>query len=194
LKRPRAPWVILIFLALGMGLQAVPIIWHAGRLVQGLTATASTPASAPAAENDGEAPLRVEAHTSSPRHISGPVLAEVLRVIDGDTFEARVAIWLGQEITTKIRLAGIDAPELRGLCDEEKRRAVESRDTLARLLEARPVWLADVRADKYGGRVVARALNATGEDIAQMMLKAGQAVAYAGGKRASVCLRPVKTP
>jgi len=29
--------------------------------------------------------------------------AEVLRVIDGDTFEARVHLWPGLDITTKIR-------------------------------------------------------------------------------------------
>ncbi len=186
--RPRAPWGILIFVALGITVQAVPVLWHAGRLVHGMVP------SIPAAEDEGGAPPRVEVPTNSPRVIPGPVLAEVLRVIDGDTFEARVAIWLGQEITTKIRLAGIDAPELRGLCDEEKRRAIDSRDALAKFLDARPVWLADVRADKYGGRVVARALNATGEDIGQMMLRAGQAVAYAGGKRTSLCLLPVKAP
>jgi hypothetical protein len=38
--------------------------------------------------------------------------ADVLRVIDGDTFEARVRIWSGFEITTRVRLRAIDAPEL----------------------------------------------------------------------------------
>ena len=40
--------------------------------------------------------------------------AEVLRVLDGDTFEARVRVWPGLDITTKIRLRSIDAPELEG--------------------------------------------------------------------------------
>src|SRR5215218_3748043 len=42
--------------------------------------------------------------------------AGVLRVLDGDTFEARVHLWPGLEITTKIRLRGIDAPEVKALC------------------------------------------------------------------------------
>jgi hypothetical protein len=46
--------------------------------------------------------------------------AEVLRVIDGDTFEARVHVWPGLDITTKIRLRGIDAPELRAKCAAER--------------------------------------------------------------------------
>src|SRR5450759_3535141 len=38
--------------------------------------------------------------------------AEVVRVLDGDTFEARVRIWPGMDVTTRVRLRGIDAPEL----------------------------------------------------------------------------------
>ncbi len=38
--------------------------------------------------------------------------AQVLHVIDGDTFEARVHLWQGLDITTRIRLRGVDAPEL----------------------------------------------------------------------------------
>ena len=46
----------------------------------------------------------------TPLHGGYPV--EVLRVIDGDTFEARVRIWPGMDVTTKVRLRGIDAAEL----------------------------------------------------------------------------------
>ncbi len=54
------------------------------------------------------------AHASDPdRFFQGPVAAHVSRVIDGDTFEASAAIWLGQAITVRVRIAGIDAPELR---------------------------------------------------------------------------------
>jgi hypothetical protein len=45
--------------------------------------------------------------------------AEVLRVIDGDTFEARVRIWSGFEINTRVRLRAIDAPELYARCARE---------------------------------------------------------------------------
>src|SRR5437764_15297572 len=46
--------------------------------------------------------------------------AEILRVLDGDTFEARVRVWPGLDITTKVRLRGIDAPELRAHCEDER--------------------------------------------------------------------------
>ena len=41
--------------------------------------------------------------------------AEVLRVFDGDTFEARVRIWPGTDVTTKVRIRGIDAPEMKAV-------------------------------------------------------------------------------
>ena len=49
--------------------------------------------------------------------------AQVLHVNDGDTFEARVSVWPGLEITTKVRLRGIDAPELRSRCADELAKA-----------------------------------------------------------------------
>jgi len=60
--------------------------------------------------------------------------AEVMRVLDGDTFEARVRVWPGLEITTKIRLRGIDAPELKARCAEERVKAESARDALAAML------------------------------------------------------------
>ena len=48
--------------------------------------------------------------------IAGLVQATVLRVLDGDTFEARAAIWPDIEVTVAVRIAGIDAPELHAAC------------------------------------------------------------------------------
>ena len=60
--------------------------------------------------------------------------AEVLRVNDGDTFEARVQVWPGMQVTTKVRLRGIDAAEFSARCPEEYRLAVAARDALQQLL------------------------------------------------------------
>ena len=56
--------------------------------------------------------------------------AEVLRVNDGDTFEARVHVWPGMQVTTKVRLRGIDAAEFSARCAEEYRLATAARDAL----------------------------------------------------------------
>jgi len=47
-----------------------------------------------------------------PAGLRGGHPAEVLRVLDGDTFEARVKIWPGMEITTRVRLRGIAGNEV----------------------------------------------------------------------------------
>jgi endonuclease YncB( thermonuclease family) len=55
-------------------------------------------------------------------------------VIDGDTFEARVHVWPGVDVNTKIRLRNIDAPELRARCADEAAKAQASRTALETML------------------------------------------------------------
>ena len=122
--------------------------------------------------------------------LPGPYPAEILHIVDGDTFEARVRVWFGQEITTLVRIRGIDAPELKGKCGDELRGAMASRDALGRLLEAGLVSLRDVNLDKYGGRVVASVdVRRAGvfDDVASAMVTAGWARPYGGGKREAWC-------
>ncbi len=119
--------------------------------------------------------------------VPGAFKAEVVRVIDGDTLEARVAVWPGQEIVTRVRLAGIDAPEVDGRCAAEKQAASAAREALARLVGDGAVVLSEVRPDKYFGRVVARVADAAWRDVGQLMREAGHARAYDGGRRASWC-------
>lgn len=116
----------------------------------------------------------------------GPVRAEVVRVIDGDTFEAAARIWLGEAIDIHVRIAGIDAPELRARCDTERVRAEAARDYLARRLAGGEVELSAVRYDKFGGRVRAVVRDEKG-DIGRAMIAAGLARPYHGERRRSWC-------
>jgi endonuclease YncB( thermonuclease family) len=113
--------------------------------------------------------------------------AQVLRVVDGDTFEARVRIWPGMDVTTLVRLRGVDAPELRARCAEERSKALAARDALARLLQEGAVEVARVAQDKYGGRVDADVSTAQTPDVAQALIAAGVARRYDGGKRGTWC-------
>ena len=113
--------------------------------------------------------------------------AQVVRVLDGDTFEARVSVWPGIDITTKVRLRGIDAPELRAHCAEERTRAQLARDALVALLAEGAVGITHVTPDKYGGRVVADAATRKTADISAALLHAGLVRRYAGGRRESWC-------
>jgi endonuclease YncB( thermonuclease family) len=119
--------------------------------------------------------------------LAGPVPAEVVEVLDGDTIAVRARIWLGQELATHVRLAGIDTPELHGKCERERRLAAAARDLLASRLVERRVTLQDVQFGKYAGRVVARVATESGEDVADVLISAGLARPYGGGSRRPWC-------
>ena len=101
--------------------------------------------------------------------LAGPISALVERVVDGDTIEVKARIWLGQSLTIRVRIDGVDAPELQARCSEERRMALASRDYLARRLLGAEVKLSRVVYDKYGGRVRASVADGQG-DIAQALL------------------------
>lgn len=127
------------------------------------------------------APARVQA-----AGFNGAVSAHVTRVIDGDTFEADAQIWLGQSVDVRVRIDGIDAPELHARCDSELQKANTARDVLAKRIEGADVWLSNVKYDKYGGRVRASVSDDQG-DVAQMLLSRGIVRAYHGERRGSWC-------
>jgi len=121
--------------------------------------------------------------------LPGPYSARVERVIDGDSLRARVTIWLGQEVTTTIRLAGIDTAELRSRCPRAHERAAAARAFLAARVEGATVTLTSVETDKYGGRVVAHVRDAAGADLASELISQGLALPYEG-RRPDWCVLP----
>jgi endonuclease YncB( thermonuclease family) len=139
---------------------------------------------APAPVSNGAA---ASAYAPPPTGLRSAHPAEVLRVIDGDTFEARVRIWPGTDVTTRIRLRGVDAAELHARCDDERVKAIAARDALARILAEGAVGVSSVAQDKYGGRVDADVSTAKTPDVSAAMLQRGFARAYSGGRRESWC-------
>jgi len=113
--------------------------------------------------------------------------AEVLRIIDGDTFEARVHVWPGLDVTTKIRLRNIDAPELHARCADELAKAQAARTALETMLTAGSVTVSRIGIDKYGGRVDALVAAHDTPDISTALLHGGFARSYDGGRRGSWC-------
>ena len=120
--------------------------------------------------------------------LAGPIDARVLDVIDGDTITVSARIWLGQAIEIRVRLAGIDTPELRGKCAAEQALAQKAREALASRIGGRTISLHDVRYGTYAGRVIARLSDGEAPDIGQSLLSAGLARAYGGrGPRPDWC-------
>ena len=113
--------------------------------------------------------------------------AQVLRVIDGDTFEARVRVWPGLDVDTKVRLRGIDAAELHARCADELAKAQAARVALQSFLAAGGVTVSQVGVDKYGGRVDAAVATRDSADVSSAMLSGNFARAYDGGRRGSWC-------
>lgn len=116
--------------------------------------------------------------------IPGPLEAEVLRVIDGDTIEVRAFIWPGHSVETRVRLADVDAPEIRRVACEAEREAghaakafVEELLTPAGQSAAR-VRIRDVRLGSFAGRVVATMELADGRDLGSVLLERGTATPY----------------
>jgi endonuclease YncB( thermonuclease family) len=112
---------------------------------------------------------------------------DVLRTIDGDTFEARVHLWPGLDMVTRVRLRGIDAPELKAACAEEWRMARAASVALRKLLSEGEVAIFNIGPDKYNGRVVADASTRRTPNVSDALLAAGQVRRYNGGHRGSWC-------
>ncbi len=119
--------------------------------------------------------------------LPGPVSANLVKVIDGDTLDVLARVWLGQTVHVRVRLDGVDTPELRGRCAGERAQAEEARSWLVRQLAGRSIALRQVRLGKFAGRVVARVELDDGQDLSVMLLRAGLARPYDGRKRADWC-------
>lgn len=116
--------------------------------------------------------------------------AEVLAVTsiyDADTFRANIAGWpaiVGEHVP--IRVAGIDAPELRGKCKEEVTLARQAKQrTVALLRSARHVELRNMQRGKYF-RIVAD-VYVDGQSLGRLLVEDGLARPYDGGTRTTWC-------
>lgn len=108
---------------------------------------------------------------------------KVIGVVDGDTLRAEM-IGVPKPLNKiSIRIAGIDAPEIKGQCDSEKEKArAAKRFLLDKFSAARAVTLGSLDWDKYGGRVLAD-VYFDGKDVGQMLIDQGLATPYLGEKK-----------
>ena len=108
---------------------------------------------------------------------------EVTSIYDGDTFRATIKDWppiIGNRIS--IRVNGIDTPELRGECQQEKKLARKAKQvTVAALRGASHIELKNITRGKYF-RVVAD-VYVDDLSIGEMLLRKGLAVRYDGGHK-----------
>ena len=113
---------------------------------------------------------------------------DVIRTIDGDTFLARVHQQGGRDLVARVRLRGIDAPEMKASCQEELNKAEAAADALRGLLREGGVTITNLGADKYG-RVLADVATKRTANVSAALLAGGYARSYNGGHRDGWCAR-----
>jgi len=109
----------------------------------------------------------------------------VVAVTDGDSLVVEIAELPPELRRVPVRLANIDAPELRGDCPDEKERAKAARDALADLLKSGPVEVCPISWEKWG-RVLATVW-AGQVDVGEELVSRGLARPYDGGERDDWC-------
>lgn len=111
--------------------------------------------------------------------LPGPVPAELVSVVDGDTIAVRARIWPGHVVETRVRLDGVDTPEIRRpACEAEREAGREAAAFTEAFVEgAGALELRDIRLGSFAGRVVAR-VAADKADLSRALMEAGLAVAY----------------
>lgn len=120
--------------------------------------------------------------------VPGPIPAEVLRVVDGDTLDVRAQIWLGMIMEIRVRVNGVNTPEMKGKCPEEKAMALLAKEFVIEKTSA-GVVLQNIQYGKWAGRVVADVI-VRNQNLAAQLIAVKLGRAYKGGKRLSWCDEP----
>ena len=97
-------------------------------------------------------------------------------VLDGDTFRAKTTI-KNKEIVTKIRVRGIDTPEIRGDCKYERDLAKKAKKFVIKYLKGREIILKNISKGYYHGRHVAD-VYVDGKSLAETLLENNLAQIY----------------
>ena len=114
-------------------------------------------------------------------------ISKVISIYDGDTLRVNIDSFpdiVGKNI--RIRIKGIDAPEIKGKCQREIDLAIMARDYLRNAInQSSQIELRNIERGKYF-RIVGE-LYIDGENISNNLIKRKLAYYYNGGKKSSWC-------
>lgn len=107
----------------------------------------------------------------------------VIKVYDGDTITVASKLpFTGSPLYRfRVRLARIDAPEIRADCETERKYAIISRDFLSERIINQEVQIRNNKSEKYGRLLAEIYFNDI--NISDMMMENKMAVYYTGGKK-----------
>jgi len=116
-------------------------------------------------------------------------VSRIIKVIDGDTFRVDINELpdiIGKNI--RIRILGIDAPEINGKCAFEKELAIKARDFVQILLDnADSVILKNLDRGNFF-RLLAEVI-VDGKNLGELLIANDLAVRYQGQKKLSWCAK-----
>mgnify|MGYP001171949925 FL=1 len=116
-------------------------------------------------------------------------VSRIIKVIDGDTFRADINELpdiIGKNI--RIRILGINAPEINGKCTFEKELAIKARDFVQILLDnADLVVLKNLNRGNFF-RLLAEVI-VDGKNLGELLVANDLAVRYQGKKKSSWCAK-----
>lgn len=111
---------------------------------------------------------------------------KINRVVDGDTVDARIDLGFSVHINVRIRVYGIDTPEVRTRDLEEKARGKAASARMKEILaNADSVSVKSLGVDKFGRCLGILMVEGGGTkyNVAEQLIKEGYGVEYLGGKR-----------
>ena len=115
-------------------------------------------------------------------------ISKVISIYDGDTLRVNIDSFpdiVGKNI--RIRIKGIDEPEIKGKCQREIDLAIMARDYLRNTInQSSQIELRNIERGKYF-RIVGD-LYIDGENISKGLIKEKLAYIYHGGRKRSWCL------
>jgi len=121
------------------------------------------------------------------QHFGDVVVSEVTSIYDADTFRVNIKSWpdiVGSRMS--VRVLRVDAPEIRGKCESEKKAARLAKQFTVEFLRAGSyIELRNIKRGKYF-RILAE-VYVDGLNLADALIKAKHARPYEGGKRAGWC-------
>jgi endonuclease YncB( thermonuclease family) len=106
-------------------------------------------------------------------------------VYDGDTIHI-AAFTFNKPFKWKLRLRGIDTPELRTKNIQEKELGYEAKKALSDKILGKILWIEDIKYDKYGRLLGTIYLD--DENICDWMVAEGHAIKYDGGTKNKWCV------
>jgi micrococcal nuclease len=114
--------------------------------------------------------------------------AEVLSVYDGDTVTLMIDQGMKHFARVKVRMIGIDTPEIRTKDLDEKKRGYAAKDYLKSRIEGKTIIVQTLKKGKFGRWLgvmwdYTEDADDLGESLNDEMIRMGHAKAYDGGKR-----------